>query len=144
MLTNHKPFHLLVPPPPPFFCSLSPPPCLPSLLFQSRAVWFIILQIITATELSGLETTAASTTLSLQCQVCRLIPGLTPSQQDVCCDIPKAISLLQMSEHSMQTECKWQLRKELWNCSEIGMPIFRAPNMPGEFKLLQAGMVQGV
>lgn len=113
------------------------PPSLPlsSPHTSSRAAWFVVLQIITAAELSGVETDAASTD-SVSCFVCRIIPGLTPSQQNMCCDLPKAITILDKMEHTMRTECRWQLRKELWNCSEIGMPIFRAPTLQGQFRCI--------
>ena len=107
---------------------------------ESR-VCFIMLQLISSAELSG-GTTEVPTTESVACQVCRVIPGLTPSQQEICCDNPTAIVLLDTTEHMMRTECRWQLRKELWNCSEIGMPIFRPPQMPGTDGVVSYGTFQ--
>lgn len=92
-------------------------------------MWLITCVLVMTMDPSNM---AASSSNDLSCSICRFIPGLNSAQQDLCCDVPKAISLLDLTERSIQTECKWQLRKELWNCSNIGRPIFREPGLRGE------------
>lgn len=110
-----------------FFLTLLHPP--------SRLILFIGIQLVAPMDVLGSSGvgSAMGTASSIQCAVCRFIPGLTPSQVDMCCEFPRAILLLSGTQKVMRAECRWQFRKELWNCSELDMPLFKETVLPGNY-----------
>ena len=76
--------------------------------------------------------TPGSSLIDIQDIICRSIPGLNEGQIDLCKEVPKAISILKKTQELFNEECTWQFRKELWNCSGVGMPIFSRLTLRGE------------
>ena len=76
--------------------------------------------------------TPQSPSAEIQDLICRAIPGLNEEQIQICKDVPRAIEILQNTQKMLASECAWQFRKELWNCSGLDMPLFSAPNIAGE------------
>jgi len=67
-----------------------------------------------------------------QSLICRGIPNLSEEQIQMCIEVPQAISKLQTTEGIFRSECQWQFRRELWNCSGSGMPVFSEPKLAGK------------
>lgn len=69
----------------------------------------------------------SSENCSLFCELCRAIPGLNEVQLDMCIDIPSSLPVLVNSQPIIEGECKWQFRKEQWDCAGVTTPILDEP-----------------
>lgn len=76
--------------------------------------------------------TPQSPAVDIQELICRAIPGLNEDQIQLCKEVPRAIEILQNTHKMLASECAWQFRKELWNCSGLDRPLFSAPNLAGK------------
>ena len=56
--------------------------------------------------------------------ICLTIPSLNAQQKALCRQLPKAMNVLVNATLAYTNECNWQFRKDRWNCSAGGIPIF--------------------
>ncbi|KAL5474922.1 hypothetical protein EMCRGX_G026952 [Ephydatia muelleri] len=56
--------------------------------------------------------------------ICLTIPSLNAQQKALCRQLPKAMNVLVNATLAYTDECNWQFRKDRWNCSVGGIPIF--------------------
>lgn len=56
--------------------------------------------------------------------ICLTIPGLNAVQRALCRQLPKAMNVLVNASLAYTDECNWQFRKDRWNCTVGGIPVF--------------------
>ena len=66
---------------------------------------------------------------SIHCIICRSIESLNEIQIDMCTDVPQSLTVLTNAQPIIAGECKWQFRKEQWDCAGITTPIIEEPNL---------------
>lgn len=64
--------------------------------------------------------------------LCRNTAGLNVKQQNICIEVPAAMSILIRAEGIVNAECAWQFRREQWNCTGAESPIFSRPPLQGK------------
>ena len=66
---------------------------------------------------------------SIHCVICRSIESLNEIQVDMCTDVPQSLTVLTNAQPIIAGECKWQFRKDQWDCAGITTPIIEEPNL---------------
>lgn len=64
---------------------------------------------------------------SFHCILCRSISSFNEIQVDMCTDVPQSLPVLTNAQPIIAGECKWQFRKEQWDCAGISTPIIEEP-----------------
>ena len=66
---------------------------------------------------------------SIHCVICRSIPSLNEIQVNICTNVPQSLTVLTNAQPIIAGECKWQFRKDQWDCAGITNPIIEEPSL---------------
>lgn len=66
---------------------------------------------------------------SIHCIICRSIPSLNENQVEMCINVPQSLTVLTNAQPMISGECKWQFRREQWDCAGVTTPIIEEPDL---------------